>query len=72
MSRIQVKKREGESPNALIFRFTKRTKQSGVLREARKRRFRSRPKSRIKRRLSAIHRDAKKKEFERAKKMGSA
>ena len=69
---IEVKRKEGESPNALLFRFTKRVKRSGVLREANKRRFRHRATNRMKRRLSALHRDEKKKELERLKKLGLA
>lgn len=68
---MQVHKREGESSSALIYRFTKRIQQSGVLREAKKRRFRARKKSRLKRRLSAIHKSRKRAEYEKAKKMGT-
>ena len=67
---MQVKKRENETSSSLIYRFTKRVQQSGILKEAKKRRFHKRPETRIKRRLSAIHRAGKKKEFERAKKFG--
>jgi len=67
---MEVRKREGESASSLIYRFTKKTQQSGVLKEAKKRRFRARPVSRIKRRLSALHRVKKKAEFARAKKLG--
>ncbi|MEK9180351.1 MAG: hypothetical protein AAB897_02985 [Patescibacteria group bacterium] len=67
---LEVKKREGESPSALLFRFTKKVKRSGVLREGRARRFRGRGISRIKRRVSALHREEKKKEIERMKKLG--
>jgi hypothetical protein len=67
---MEIRKREGESSTSLIYRFTKRVQQSGVLREAKKRRFRTRTESRIKRKLSALHRVEKKKKFERAKKMG--
>jgi len=69
---MQVKKREGESAGSLIYRFNKKTKQSGLLKEARKRRFRDRPVSKIKRRLSAIHKAKKKAEFEKARKLGVA
>ncbi|RJP45749.1 30S ribosomal protein S21 [Candidatus Parcubacteria bacterium] len=67
---IEVKKKEGESANALLFRFSKRVKRSGVLREANKRRFRDRTANRRKRRLSAIHRETKRKEVERLRKLG--
>ncbi|MDD5547764.1 MAG: 30S ribosomal protein S21 [Candidatus Pacebacteria bacterium] len=67
---MHVQKKEGETANSLIFRFSKKVMQSGILREARKRRFHDRPISRIKRRLSAIHREVKRKETERNKKLG--
>ncbi|HUZ92646.1 MAG TPA: hypothetical protein VNG29_01465 [Candidatus Paceibacterota bacterium] len=65
-----MRKKQGESGNSLLFSFTKRIKRSGVLKEARKRRFRGRAQSRLKRKRSAIHRDAKRKDFERQKKLG--
>ncbi len=67
---VEIKKREGESSSSLIYRFTKKVQQSGVFREIKKRRFHERPVSRIKRRLSALHRTGKRVEFERAKKLG--
>jgi len=67
---MEVKKRENESVNTLIFRFIKRIQQTGVLRESKKRRFQSRAPNRLKRRLSALHRVEKKKDYERAKKLG--
>ena len=53
-----------------MYRFSKRVKQSGILREARKRRFRARPVTPRRRRLSALHREAKKQEVQRLKKLG--
>ncbi|MBU6500680.1 MAG: hypothetical protein KGJ89_03545 [Patescibacteria group bacterium] len=67
---IEVRKKASESPNTLFFSFSKRVKRSGVLKEARKRRFHDRKTSRLKRRLSAIHRDNKKKDMDRARKLG--
>ena len=67
---IEVRKREGDSPNNLLFNFTKKVKRSGILKEVRARKFHDRPTSRIKRRQSAIHRDAKRAEIERMKKLG--
>ncbi len=67
---IEVKKRENESPSALIYRFIKRVQQTGVLREAKKRRFHKRSQNRLKRRVSALHREEKKREIEHARKMG--
>ncbi|MBS3903318.1 MAG: 30S ribosomal protein S21 [Anaplasmataceae bacterium] len=65
---LEVKRKEGESPNALLFRFTKRVKRSGLLKEAKKRRFHDRPENRRKRRLSALHRITKRAELDKEKK----
>jgi len=68
---MELKRREGESTSAFLYRFSKKVQQSGILREAKKRKFRHRPVSKYKKRLSALHREQKKKEVERAKKMGT-
>jgi len=67
---IEVRKKQGESASALMFNFSKRIKRSGVLKEARKRIFYARKVNRIKRKLSAIHRSSKKKEIDRARRLG--
>jgi ribosomal protein S21 len=67
---IEVRKRDGDSPNSILYSFTRRVKRSGILKEVRKRKFHDRPVSRIKRRLSAIHRETKKVEVDRLKKLG--
>lgn len=67
---ISTQKREGESSNALIFRFTKKVRRSGMLQEMRRRRFQSRPVTRRRRKLSAIFKAKKKEEIIRDKKLG--
>lgn len=67
---MEVRKKENENVGSLIFRFIKKVQQTGVLKEAKKRRFYSRPKNKLKRKLSALNREQKKREFEIAKKMG--
>jgi ribosomal protein S21 len=67
---IEVRKRDGDSANAILFNFTKRMKRSGVLKEVRKRKYHKRTISRIKRRSSALHREEKKVEVERQRKLG--
>lgn len=67
---VFVYKKEGETASALIYRFTKKMQQTGTLREAKKRRFYARTDSKLKRKLSALHRNAKHKEMERQKKLG--
>ena len=67
---IEVRKKENESPSYLINRFTKKMLQSGVLREVKNRRFYKRVVNKSRRRVRALHREEKKKEFLRAKKLG--
>jgi ribosomal protein S21 len=67
---MEVQRKEGEPVSSLIYRFSKHVKQSGVLREVKKRRFYSRPQNRRSRRLSALHRERKRQEIERLKKLG--
>ncbi|MBI4193056.1 MAG: 30S ribosomal protein S21 [Candidatus Colwellbacteria bacterium] len=68
---VEVRKKEGESSSALIYRFIKKTQRSGLKREVKRRRFHARPSSRTARRLSALHREKKRVERERARKLGS-
>jgi len=67
---IEVRKKENESSASLFYRFTKKVKRSGVLKEAKKRKFRQRPLNKRKVRESALHREARKKEVEQERKMG--
>lgn len=67
---IETRKKEGESSNSLIFRFSKKVRQSGIMAETRKRRFKDRPENRRRRRLAAIHRSEKNAERARLKKLG--
>ncbi len=67
---IETKRKEGEPGAALLSRFTRRVKRGGILKEANRRRFYARPANRRARRLSALHREAKKQDFLRARKLG--
>lgn len=67
---IEIKRKEGESVNAFIYRFTKKIQQSGVLKESKRRRFHTRDTNRRARRASTLYRVAKKKEIERKRKLG--
>jgi len=67
---IEVKRKEGESANAFIYRFTKKMQQSGVLKESKRRRFHTRATNKRGRRDSTLYRIAKKKEMEQQKKIG--
>ena len=67
---LEVKKKEGESPTTHLYRFMKKVKQSGILKEAKKRKYHDRPINKRQRRASALHRELKKKEIAKAKKLG--
>ncbi|MBI2514590.1 30S ribosomal protein S21 [Candidatus Wolfebacteria bacterium] len=67
---MELKRREGESVGSFLHRFTKKVRQSGILVEAKKRRFQRRKSSKLKKRLSALYRSRKRKEVEKAKKFG--
>lgn len=70
MESVEVRKREGEAPASLLHRFSKKIQQSGVLKEAKKRRFLSRPVNRNKRRFLALKREQKSKEIKLKRKLG--
>jgi ribosomal protein S21 len=53
-----------------MYRFNKRVKQSGLIKEVRKRRFTDRRVSKLKIKLKALHRETAKKEYQYKKKMG--
>ena len=67
---IEARKKEGESGSSLLYSFTRKVKRSGILKEVRKRKFYARPKTQIKRRVTALHRETKRVEVERMKKLG--
>jgi ribosomal protein S21 len=64
---IQVRKKERETPESLIRRFSRRVQQSGMLQHVRKLRE---EKSRVKRREEALYKTKIRKEIDRLKKMG--
>lgn len=68
---IEIRKKENEAPSSLLYRFTKKVQQGGVLKEAKSRRFRHRPENRLKRKLGAIYRFQKQEEVKKAKKLGT-
>ena len=69
---IQIKKKENESIGSVLYQFNKRVRQSGILKEVRKRRAHNRPKNKRDVRLSALHRAKKAKEVKELKKYGKA
>lgn len=67
---IHVKKKDRETSESLIRRFSRRVQQSGVLVEARKSRFRTSDKTRREMREDAMYRLKVKKVVDKLKKMG--
>lgn len=67
---IQVKRKDRETSESLIRRFSRRVQQSGVLRQVRKQRFHMEEESREKRRATALYKVKIRKEINRLKKLG--
>jgi ribosomal protein S21 len=67
---IEVKKRDNESSESLLRRFSRRVQQSGVLIRAKKRRFYEPPKNKREVRTDAIRRQTIRAQRELLRKMG--
>jgi c-di-GMP-related signal transduction protein len=69
---MKIQKQLRETSQSLVYRFTKAVQKSGVLVEARKRRFTKRVKSENMQKRAALVKVEKKKEFDKAKKLGKS
>jgi len=67
---IEVKKGKNENTNTLLYRFTKKVQQSGVMKEVKKRRFSGRAVNKNKRKSMALYRVEKQEEIAKQKKYG--
>jgi len=67
---ITVHKRDKESSQQIIRRFSKIIKRSGVLREARKSQYRQRPKSEQLKKRSALKAEELREKYRKLRKMG--
>ncbi len=67
---IAMKRKNGESVEGFVGRFRKAIQKSGVLLEARHRRYQDRTVTKTKRHRSALYRGKKQEEFARLKKLG--
>ena len=67
---IEVKKKDRESSESLIRRFSRKVQQSGVLAQARKSRFRKDEKSKREMREGAMYKIKVRKVVDKLKKMG--
>lgn len=67
---LEIKRKPRESTQGLIRRFSRRVRQSGVLIQARKIRFRKKPKSKQAKKRAALRREQLKKEYQKLEKLG--
>ncbi len=67
---IEVKKKEKETSESLIRRFSRRVQQSGVLVHARRSRFLEDKKNKREKRVEALYKIKIRKEIEKMKKLG--
>ncbi|MDE1970624.1 MAG: 30S ribosomal protein S21 [Patescibacteria group bacterium] len=67
---LALKRKNGESVESFVSRFRKAMQKSGVLLEARSRRYHDRVVTKQKRHRSALYRSGKQEEFARLKKLG--
>ncbi len=67
---LKVEKKERETTQSLIRRFSKAIKRSGILKEARKRRFFRRPLSDAAKKKAALRKLKASEEYERKEKLG--
>jgi ribosomal protein S21 len=67
---VEVKKKDKETSESLIRRFSRRLQQSGVLMKARKNRFHKKRKTKRQLKMDALYRVKVGKEVDKLKKMG--
>ncbi len=67
---VEIEKNSGENPVSVVRRFSRRVQEAGVLPRVRSIRYRTREESKLKRKRSTLKMIARKKEFERLRKLG--
>lgn len=67
---LEVKRKDKETVQSLLHRFTRNVQQSGILLRARKTRFKERRKSQQMKKRAALRREEIKKKYEKLKKLG--
>lgn len=67
---LEVQKKEKETTQSLVRRFTQRVQKSGILRWVRMTQFYHRPKSNQMKKRAALRREELRKEYQRKKKLG--
>ena len=69
---LEIRKKEKESSQSLIRRFTKAVKKSGILIQTRTRMFRERKLSKEKKKRAALRREELKKYYQKLEKLGES
>ncbi|PIP25117.1 MAG: 30S ribosomal protein S21 [Candidatus Nealsonbacteria bacterium CG23_combo_of_CG06-09_8_20_14_all_36_12] len=67
---LEVRKKERETAQSLVRRFTQRIQKSGILLRARKTRFKKREKSEKMKKRAALRREEMKRKYEKLQKLG--
>ncbi len=67
---LEVRRKEKENNNSIVHRFTRSVIQSGIIKEARSRRFRIRPISKTAKKRAALRKVRAKEEYDRKWKRG--
>ena len=67
---LRANRQGRESSQGLVRRFSQKIRKSGILLEARKKRFKKREKSSQLKKRSALRKERKRREYEKLKKMG--
>ena len=67
---LEIKRKEKESVQSLIYRFTRAVQQSGILVRAREKMYKDRNISEEKKKRAALRREEMKKYYEKLKKLG--
>jgi len=67
---LEVKQEKGENSRSIVRRFSRRMRQSGILRRARQIRFRAPHESDQAKKKSALRRERIKKEYQEMRKLG--
>ncbi|GAH85582.1 unnamed protein product [marine sediment metagenome] len=67
---LRANRQGRESSQGLVRRFSQKIRKSGILLEARKKRFKGREKSQQLKKRSALRKEKKRQEYQKLKKMG--
>lgn len=67
---LEIIRKKGENVRSLVSRFTRALRRSGILVEAKKRRYFRRPQSKLAKKRAALRREELKKKYEKLEKLG--